>query len=150
RMSKVLKCGQEIALPQGCMPGADHDLQVWARQLFRRPPRALDSPLMRECSVIYPFLRPPERRFRREYSVIHDCTPALMPKFHVAETREKFGELFTHHATLCDKLIADSESTRSDSRWLTRMPADKLVVISPGPSMCVRRHASLQAMNRQA
>jgi glycosyltransferase involved in cell wall biosynthesis len=148
-MSKVLKCGHEIALPQGCMPDADRDLPAWARQLFRRPPRPLDNRLMTHCGVVYPFLRPPQRRFAREFSVIHDCTPALMPRYHVAETRQKFGELFVQHATLCDKLIADSESTRSDCRWITAMPPDKLVVLGPGPSMCVRRHASAAPMNRQ-
>ena len=149
RMSNALRCGHEIALPQGCMPEADEDLLAWARRLFRRPPRPLNEQLMKRCGVVYPFLRPAERRFRREFCVLHDYTPLLLPMFHVPETRDQFGKLFTQCAPLCDKLITDSESTRSDARWLTPFPQERVLVGTPGPSMCVRRHASAQAVDRQ-
>jgi glycosyltransferase involved in cell wall biosynthesis len=149
RMSNALRCGREIALPQGCMPAADDDLLAWTRRLFRRPCRPLNESLMQRCGVVYPFLRPAERRFRREFCVLRDYTPLLFPMFHVPETLDQFGKLFTHRAPLCDKLITDSESTRADSRWLTPFPPERVMVGAPGPSMCVRRHAWPQPVEQQ-
>jgi glycosyltransferase involved in cell wall biosynthesis len=105
--------------------------------------------LLEHCAVLYTMLRPAVRRFRRELCLLYDFTPVLLPSVHVAETRAEFGELFSRHVLLCDKAVAISESTRSDACWLTPMPRQRVVVGRPGPSMCVKRHASSRAVVRR-
>src|SRR5438132_6205781 len=39
RLSKVLRCGQEIAITDPHLPSADRDLAHWARRLFHRRPQ---------------------------------------------------------------------------------------------------------------
>jgi glycosyltransferase involved in cell wall biosynthesis len=97
--------------------------------------------LAERCAVLYTMLRPPQRHFRRELCLLHDFTPVLMPDFHVAETREHFGALFTRTAALCDKLLANSQSTKADAGWLCRVPPENVVVCYPGPTLCVHQHA---------
>jgi glycosyltransferase involved in cell wall biosynthesis len=149
RLSNALRCGQEIELSGEFLPPADRDLESWARQLFRRPLRPLDEPLLARCAVLYTMLRPPVRRFRRELCLLYDFTPVLLPGVHVAETRQEFGELFSRHVLLCDQVVAISESTGADACWLTRLPRERVVVGRPGPSLCVTRHASPRRLTRK-
>jgi glycosyltransferase involved in cell wall biosynthesis len=141
RLSRVLRCGQEIAVTHTPLPCADTDLEHWTRRLFYRRPQRHDARLAERCAVLYTMLRPPERHFRRELCLLHDFTPVLLPDFHVAETREHFGALFTRTAALCDKLLANSHSTRADAGWLCRVAPEKVVVCYPGPTLCVHQHA---------
>jgi glycosyltransferase involved in cell wall biosynthesis len=141
RLSGVLRCGQEIAVTQTPLPCADPDLDQWTRRLFYRRPQRHDARLAERCAVLYTMLRPPQRHFRRELCLLHDFTPVLMPDFHVAETREHFGALFTRTAALCDKLLANSYSTGADAGWLCRVAPENVVVCYPGPTLCVHQHA---------
>jgi glycosyltransferase involved in cell wall biosynthesis len=150
RLSKVLRCGQEIAIADPQLPSADPDLAQWARRLFHQRPRRHDERLAGRCAVLYTMLRPPQRHFRRELCLLHDFTPVLMPHYHVAETCEHFGRLFTQSAALCDKLVANSQSTKSDADWLCRVAPEKVVVCYPGPTLCVREHASPEPVGRRA
>src|SRR5438477_8610341 len=43
RLSKVLGCGQEMAITDAQLPSADSDLAWWARQLFYGRPRRHDA-----------------------------------------------------------------------------------------------------------
>jgi glycosyltransferase involved in cell wall biosynthesis len=136
-----LPFGQEIVVDQGDMGEADLDLAGWARRLLQRPRRRHDTRLAGRCTVVYTMLRPSERHFRREFCLLHDFTPLIMPWVHVASTREQFGALFGQSAGLCDKLLANSQSTKSDASWLSALPPEDVVLTYPGPSMCVHSHA---------
>jgi glycosyltransferase involved in cell wall biosynthesis len=149
RLSNLLRCGQEIAVSDTELPSADPDLARWARRLFHQHPRPHDARLAGRCAVLYTMLRPPRRHFRRELCLLHDFTPALMPHYHVAETCEHFGKLFMQTATLCDKLLANSHSTKADAHWLCRVAPEQIIVCYPGPTLCVHEHASPQPVARR-
>jgi glycosyltransferase involved in cell wall biosynthesis len=149
RLSQVLRCGQEIAITDAALPSADPDLARWARRLFHRRPQRHDARLAGRCAVLFTMLRPPQRHFRRELCLLYDFTPVLMPRYHVAETREHFGTLFTETAALCDKLLAISHSTKADAGWLCRTSPENIVVCYPGPTLCVRQHASPEPVTRR-
>jgi glycosyltransferase involved in cell wall biosynthesis len=148
-LSNALPCGTEIEVNGVGLPRADADVRGWARQLFHGRRRPHDRNLARECAILYTMLRPGERHFRRELCLLHDFTPMIMPGLHVAETRAHFGVFFTRHAALCDKLIANSRSTKADAGWLCARPADDVLVSYPGPSMCVREHAHPKPVARR-
>jgi glycosyltransferase involved in cell wall biosynthesis len=141
-LSNALRSGQEIDVSETDLPAADQDVRHWSRQLFYRPLRRHDAGLAKRCAVLYTMLRPFGRHFRRELCLLHDFTPVIMPSAHIRETREQFGSLFTRHAAFCDALVANSYSTKWDAGWLCGVPADQVVVGYPGPSLCVRAHAS--------
>lgn len=149
RLSKVLRCGQEIAVTATDESSADSDLAQWARRLFHRRPQRQNARLASRCAILYTMLRPPQRQFRRELCLLHDFTPVLMPHVHVAETCEHFGALFTRTAPLCDRLVANSHSTKADASWLCRVPPENVVVCYPGPTLCVREHASPEPVARR-
>jgi len=149
RLSNVLRCGQEIAVTDRELPSADSDLARWARRLFHQHPRPHDARLAERCAVLYTMLRPPQRHFRREFCLLHDFTPVLMPQYHVAETCEHFGGLFAQTAALCDGLVANSHSTKADAHWLCRVAPEKVIVCYPGPTLCVHEHASPQPVTRR-
>src|SRR5262249_44509924 len=81
--------------------------------------------------------------------LLHDFTPLIMPKAHVRETREHFGALFSENAALCDKLVANSQSTKADAAWLSSVPAENVVVCYPGPTLCLGRHAHAEPVLRR-
>lgn len=149
RLSNMLRCGQEIVVADTGLPSADFDLARWARRLLYRRPRPHDPRLAEQSAVLYTMLRPAQRHFRRELCLLHDFTPVLMPHCHVAETCEHFGALFTRTAALCDKLVANSHSTKADAGWLCRIPPEKVVVCYPGPTLCVHEHACAQLVARR-
>jgi glycosyltransferase involved in cell wall biosynthesis len=149
RLSKVLRCGQEIVVTDCQLPSADADLARWARQLLHGRPRRHDERLAQRCSILYTMLRPPQRHFRRELCLLHDFTPVLMPGYHVPETCAHFGDFFTHNAALCDNLVANSHSTKADADWLCRVPPERVVVCYPGPTLCVKAHASPEPVTRR-
>jgi len=142
RLSNALRSGQEIIVEKGASLGGNRDVRAWARSLFRSPLRKHDHRLARECAVLYTMLRPAERHFRRELCLLHDYTTVLMPKWHVPETLEHFGRLFRTRSLLCDKLVANSHSTRNDAAWLGASPPEDIVVSYPGPTLCLHEHWS--------
>jgi glycosyltransferase involved in cell wall biosynthesis len=141
RLSNMLSCGQDLPVSRADVPAADEDVGAWARRLLGRPRCRHDPHLAARCPVLYTMLRPAERHFRREFCLLHDFTPLLMPKAHVRETRANFGALFARNAALCDKLVANSYSTQADASWLCAARPEDIVVAYPGPTLCVHRHA---------
>jgi glycosyltransferase involved in cell wall biosynthesis len=140
--------GGWIPLPVGSVSTADSDLAAWVRDLLARP-RARDaSAPPHECVCVYPLLRPAERYFARELSILHDFTPLLLPWAHVEDTRTEFGMFFSQGAARSDKAIAVSQATQADARWLCSLPPDDVVVAYPGPSLCSRSHASAEIVSR--
>src|SRR5262249_3183445 len=91
----------------------------------------------------------PDRHFGRELGIFYDFTPLLLPWTHAPLTRQSFGVFFTQTAKLYDKVIAISESTKSDASWLTPLADEDVVVGYPGPSLCVGRHAHTGPVTRR-
>jgi glycosyltransferase involved in cell wall biosynthesis len=141
RWPNPLPCGYDILVDRPDPGGADGDLDGWVRRLLRRPRRRHDACLAGRCAAVYTMLRPMVRHFRRELCLLHDFTPLLMPWAHVPLTRSQFGTLFGRGAGLCDALLADSRSTRSDAGWLCAPPGEGVYLGYPGPTLCVRGHA---------
>src|SRR3989442_915138 len=52
-------------------------------------------------------------------------------------------------AALCDKLVANSYSTKADADWLCRVAPENIVVCYPGPTLCVHEHASPEPVARR-
>src|SRR5205807_868553 len=92
------------------------------------------------CAGVFTLLRPPERHFRRELSILYDFTPLILPWTHVPDTCEHFGIFFSKSSGLCDKAVAISQSTKADADWLCAIPNEDVVVGYPGPSLCVKAH----------
>jgi glycosyltransferase involved in cell wall biosynthesis len=147
-LSRSLLCGQEIHLSPADPPEADTDLGRWARRLLRRSRRAHDPALAKGSTCLFPLLLPADRHFGKELCVLFDLTPLLLPWTHVKDTIRDFGSHFGR-AVRCAAAVAISHSTRHDSCWLTDFRPDQVFVGYPGPSLCVRAHASPRPVARQ-
>ena len=126
----------------------DQDLGAWARRLWggRKSPI---GPPPRGSVGIWPLLRPVERRFDHEVSILHDLTPLLLPHTHQAGTRSHFRGLCAEAIASTDVGVAVSESTRADAEWLVNLDPTRLVVAPSGPSLCVDRHLSPRPSERR-
>ncbi len=144
-----LLCGEEVVVGRGELPAADGDLDGWVDRLFRRPLRPHDRELAGRATCFFPCLRPARRHFRREVGIFHDFTPLLLPATHAHTTRVDFGRFFTDTVRLCDKMLANSRSTKFDASWMTALPDEDVVVGYPGPTLCVSRHAHAAAVERK-
>jgi glycosyltransferase involved in cell wall biosynthesis len=150
KLSKALPHGWEIALPPGELPSSDGlDVEAWAHALLRSPRRQHDFAQAARSAMLYTWLRPPVRHFRRELCVLYDFTVPLMPWAHQPLTREYFGAFHAHGIRACDAALAISHSTRFDAGWLSPLPSEDVVVAYPGPSLCPRVHASPVATTRR-
>jgi glycosyltransferase involved in cell wall biosynthesis len=141
-LSAALPAGLEVAVTPAELPPADGDVGRWARRLLGRPRWRHNAELARRCSGLFTVWRPAARHFRHESCIFYDFTPLLLPWAHAKETLASFGQFFGKTAGLCDKAVAISQSTRADAAWLAAIPEQDVVVGYPGPSLCVRRHAS--------
>jgi glycosyltransferase involved in cell wall biosynthesis len=133
--------GKYIPISDGDLEELDGDLESWARRLLRRPRRPLDEQSARASAAIYTALRPGARCFRREVGILYDFTTLLLPWTHGDNSRHHFGTFFAKTAPLCDKLVAISQSTKEDARWLCAADNQDILVGYPGPSLCVHKHA---------
>jgi hypothetical protein len=98
--------------------------------------------------MLFTWLRPPARHFRRELCLLYDFTVPLLPWAHQPLTREHFGAFYARSIRACDAALAISHSTRFDAGWLSALPREDVVVAYPGPSLCPRVHASTVPMTR--
>ena len=126
----------------------DQDLGAWARRLWKGSSGLLGEPPAGSIGV-WPLLRPVERRFDHEVSIIHDLTPLLLPHTHKPGTRSHFQGLCARAIPSSDVAVAVSESTRADAEWLTAIDPSRIVVAPSGPSLCVARHAAPRPVARQ-
>lgn len=141
--------GEVFQLPRGFDWSQDQDPGRWVRRVWRSPRVPMGRPP--EGSVgIYCAIRPLEKRFPREISVLHDFTPLLLPEAHLQQTKTAFGHYFCNCLPQSDLALADSYSTKADAAWLTPMDPSKVVVAYPGPSMCVGRHLHRRKVERRA
>src|SRR5439155_23651536 len=141
--------GKYIPVQDVDLAGSDADLESWARQLLRRPRRPLDEHSTKEAAIIYTALRPAVRCFRREVGILYDFTTLLLPWTHGEQSRHHFSTFFATTAPLCDKLVAISQSTKRDAKWLCAANNEDIVVGYPGPSQCVRKHAHAEPVARR-
>jgi len=141
QLPNALVCGQEMSVTKSDLPPMDPNLDGWVRDLVRRPRRRHAAQLAGRSSCVFPALRPAERHFRREVSILHDFTPLIIPWAHVAETHIHFNAFFAHTLGLSDRAVAVSESTKADASWLGALPPEQVVVGHPGPSLCEQAHA---------
>ena len=72
---------REVTPPADLDWSQDQDLAAWARSLIRGEKSPLGKPPAGSIGV-YPLLRPVERAFDREVSIIHDMTPLILPQTH--------------------------------------------------------------------
>src|SRR5690606_10817076 len=102
---------QEIEAPDGLGWDQDQDLARWGRSVWRGRRRPLGDPGAGSLAV-YCCLRPEERRFGFEVSVLHDFTPLVVPHTHSERTRELFRGFFGKTLLSSDAALAVSHSTR--------------------------------------
>jgi len=126
----------------------DQDLGAWARRLWGGTKSPIGRPPKGSVGI-WPLLRPVERRFDHEVSILHDLTPLLLPHTHKAGTRSHFQGLCAEAIASSDVGVAVSESTRADAEWLVNLDPARLVVAPSGPSLCVDRHLSPQPVERR-
>ncbi len=140
---------EDIDVRQEDLADADMGLDAWARRLFKNRRRPHDSRLASRCAALFTALRPGVRHFRREIGILYDFTALLLPWAHAWQTREHFGNFFGETSARCDKLLAISGATKHDASWLCAAADEHVVVGYPGPSMCVRRHAHAEPVQRR-
>jgi glycosyltransferase involved in cell wall biosynthesis len=126
----------------------DQDLALWARRVWVESPRGPRGPAPAESIGIYTCLRPVERQFPFEVSVLYDFTPQVVPHTHTEATRQMFQGFFAKSLLSSDLALAISHSTKADASWLTAYDQDRIVVAHPGPSVCVARHAHTAPVRR--
>ncbi len=143
------KSQDDLVIGRDDVADADHDLAAWARGLPQRVREPHDHELAARCAAVYPALRPAVRHFRREISVLHDFAALLLPATASQTICFHYGRFFGDSSALSDKLVAISESTKHDARWLCAKPNADVIVGRPGPSMCVRSHAHPGAVPRR-
>ncbi len=132
--------GLELVTPRGLDWSQDQDLARWSRRVWRARRTPLGS-IPAGSLGLYCTLRPLDRIFGFEASVLHDFSPYTVPATHLESTRKMFGGFFAESLTASDLAIAVSDSTKADAAWLTPMDPDRIVVAHSGPSLCVGRHA---------
>jgi glycosyltransferase involved in cell wall biosynthesis len=140
--------GDQEILPPAVDWTPDQDLQEWGRSIWRSPRRALGA-VPPESLCIYPCLRPEERRFPFEVSVLHDFTPLIVPGTHSEHTRGMFQGFFAKTLLSSDAAISVSHSTKADAAWLCDFPQERIAVAHSGPSLCVERHCHAAPVARR-
>jgi glycosyltransferase involved in cell wall biosynthesis len=126
----------------------DQDLARWARRLMKGEKRDLGTPPTGSIGV-WPMLRPVERTFDHEVSILHDLTPSILPQTHKEVTRAHFQGLCSKAIASSDQAIAVSHSTAADASWLTAIDPDRITVAHSGPSLCVDRHVQPDRVTRR-
>ncbi len=127
----------------------DQDLGAWARRLMEGERVRFDPPPSGSIGI-WPLLRPIERTFDREVTILHDLTPLILPHTHKEETRSHFQGLCAKAITSSDMALAVSHSTAADAAWLAEIDPSRIAVAHSGPSLCVGRHAEAEPAARLA
>ena len=131
--------GRDIPLNASNLPRVG-DLREWVDRLLALPTEPHNPAHSRQCPILYPYLRPLTRHYRREVCVLYDFTPLLQPDFHDEQTRRAFAASF-RALRLSDAAVAISEATRRDAAFLTSIDPARVFVTYPGPSQCGHNHA---------
>jgi hypothetical protein len=139
--------GQELH-PVGLSGDQDQDLARWGRAVWRSRRTPLrDVP--GDAVGLFGCLRPVEKTFPFEISVLHDFTPLVVPHTHAEKTRAMFRGFFAESLLSSDAALSVSHSTKADAAWLCDFPQEKIVVAHSGPSLCVGGHLHPSAPRRR-
>ncbi|MBX6315666.1 MAG: glycosyltransferase family 4 protein [Isosphaeraceae bacterium] len=138
---------QEL-LPTGLDWSQDQDLARWGRRVWRSQRRPLGKP-PEDSLAVYGCLRPAERRFGCEISVLHDFTPLIVPQTHSERTRGLFQGFFAETLLSSDAALAVSHATKADAAWLCDFPQERITVCHSGPSICVEHHLHNRPVRRR-
>jgi glycosyltransferase involved in cell wall biosynthesis len=146
--TRMISQGQEVIPPSNLSWSQDQDLGLWGRRVWKGR-RVELGPISDSAIGLYCCLRPQERLFPFEVSVLHDFTPLVVPQTHTEKTRALFRGYFGHTLLSSDAAIAVSYSTKADAAWLCDLPQERIVVAHSGPSVCVERHAHGSPVERR-
>jgi glycosyltransferase involved in cell wall biosynthesis len=145
---RFISQGQEIVAPLDLSWDQDQDLGHWGRRVWKGRRQELGS-IPSDSVGLFCCLRPVERTFPFEISVLHDFTPLVVPHTHSEKTRGLFRGFFALALPSSDAAIAVSHSTKADAAWLCDMPQERITVAHSGPSVCVERHAHRAPVERR-
>jgi glycosyltransferase involved in cell wall biosynthesis len=132
---------REVPVTAEGLPPRDVDVHAWVKRVLALPPVEHDPEEAHPHPILHTFLCPPVRRHAREMVVLYDFTPVLLPWTHTLGVQQAFWRFCSIDSALCEKAFAISRCTRADAAWLTRIPAEDVLVTYPGPSQCVEAHA---------
>ncbi len=131
--------GEELLAPRSLSWSQNQDLEDWGRAIWRGSRRPLGIPAANSVGL-YTLTRPSRRLFPYEVSVLHDFCTMVVPWAYHGDDRDGFVKFLTEDLPLSDLVLADSHSTRCDAGWFSSFDAERIVVASPGPSLCVETH----------
>lgn len=142
---------QEILPPPALSWNHDQDLGRWARRLWRSRRASLsETGIPADSLAIYGCHRPAARRFPFEVSLLYDFTTLLVPWTHAEKARAQFARFFARDLLASDAVVAISEATRFDARWLCDVAPERVVVAYPGPSLCIEGHLDPEPVERRS
>ena len=141
--------GHELIAPPGLNWSQDQDLARWSRQVWRAGRKPLEPPSQGSMGL-YCTLRPLDRLFAFEASVLHDFSPYTVPSTHLEKTRKMFGGFFARALPVSDVAISVSHSTKADAEWLSPMDPGRILVAHSGPSLCVGHHLHKRSVKRRS
>ncbi|WP_169976781.1 glycosyltransferase [Tautonia rosea] len=131
--------GKELILNGELDPNLDQDLGSLGRWIWSSRREPLGTPPARSAGL-FGCLRPVEKLFPVEMSILHDFTPLVVPWTHSEKTRGMFRGFFAKSLLSSDCALAVSHATKADAGWLTPFPQHRIVVAHSGPSLCVESH----------
>ena len=130
--------GQEL-LPAQLNWSQDQDLEELGRQILQGRRRPLGT-LPVDCIGLYSSVRPSQRIFPYEVSILHDFCPMVVPWAFPEAAREAWVKCLTEDILASDVVLSDSKSTKADAAWFSSLDPERIVVAPPGPSLCVETH----------
>ena len=107
--------------------------------LWRGRRRPLGTPPA-DCIGLYCSVRPSQRIFPYEVSILHDFCPMVVPWAFTDAARDGFVKFLTENILASDVVLSDSHSTKADAAWFSALDPERIVVAPPGPSLCVETH----------
>ena len=131
--------GEELLPPRHLSWSQDQDLEHWGRRIWRGRRRPLGTPPA-DCIGLYCSVRPSHRIFPYEVSILHDFCPMVVPWAFPDADRDCFVKFLTEDILASDVVVSDSHSTKADAAWFSSLDPERIVVASPGPSLCVETH----------
>ena len=140
--------GRELILRGALDPSLDQDLGALGRRIWSSPRVPLAPPPPRSAGL-FGCLRPVEKQFPVEMSILHDFTPLVVPWTHSEKTRGMFRGFYAKSLLSSDCALAVSHATKADAAWLTPFDPDRITVAHSGPSLCVERHGDDQPTDRR-
>ena len=138
---------QELLAPLDVSWSHDQDLEQWGRAIWRAERRPRGKPAA-DSIGLYCLVRPSRRIFPYEVSVLHDFCAMVVPWAFPGDARDEFARFLTEDILGSDLVLSDSHSTKADAAWFSSLEPERIVVASPGPSLCVETHCQRDQVAR--